>query len=79
METGRIDAPAAWACALINNDWSSLAPDEAQRCRDFSKQFAELGWNIIDVSDEWIGRSRLFDKSGALLQGLMATYTLLRA
>jgi len=47
-----VTLPAAWASALINNDWSGLNfydPDEAQRARDWLR---ESGLDVISCSDQ---------------------------
>ena len=46
--------PAAWASALINDDWSGLEfddPAEAERCREWLKS---SGMRAIDVSESYV-------------------------
>lgn len=48
--------PAAWASALVNNDWSGLElddPAEAERCREWVKS---SGLRAVDVSEPYTDR-----------------------
>jgi hypothetical protein len=50
--TDTITAPAAWASALVNNDWSSLGGDPADlaACRDFVAQLRSEGRRVVDTA-----------------------------
>jgi hypothetical protein len=50
-EIETIVAPASWATALVNDDWSGLAsePDDAKACRTRLAAQRADGWRIVDV------------------------------
>ncbi len=50
-EVETVVAPASWASALVNGNWSGLqadADDEAA-CRAWVAEQAEEGWRVVDV------------------------------
>jgi hypothetical protein len=50
LHTDTVVAPEAWACALVNADWSSLSEHEAQLCEAFEADLATDGWAVYDVA-----------------------------
>lgn len=50
--TIRRPAPAAWASALLNADWSGLDPAEAARCRALLRDWQRNGWEPVDCGEE---------------------------
>lgn len=47
-----IVAPASWATALVNDDWSGLdlEPADAEACRVWLAAQHNGGWRVIDVA-----------------------------
>jgi hypothetical protein len=45
-------APASWATALVNDDWSGLEvePADADACRGWLAEQHDDGWRVIDVA-----------------------------
>ena len=74
MKTSTIDAPVAWASALLNGDPSNLDSYEAFACGMFYEQTcaAHLGFIFVGAAE---ARSGVF--GGEEVE--IATYTLLRA
>ena len=48
IEVTILTAPAAWATALVNNDWSGLTGEEAIACRAWIVQ--QKPWSVVDVA-----------------------------
>uniref|UniRef100_E6QMZ2 Uncharacterized protein n=1 Tax=mine drainage metagenome TaxID=410659 RepID=E6QMZ2_9ZZZZ len=67
-EVVHVDAPVAWASALVNRDWSGLSDDEKGRAREWLSA-QEMG-EPVSVGEPFIGR---FD--GLVTE--MATYAFL--
>ncbi|BDG74379.1 hypothetical protein [Roseomonas fluvialis] len=56
-EIETIVAPASWATALVNNDWSGLELEavDAKACRAWLKAQSGDGWRVIDVARDTEG------------------------
>lgn len=67
-EVVHVDAPASWASALVNREWSGLSDDEMGRAREWLSA-QEMG-EPVSVGEPFIGR---FD--GLVTE--MATYAFL--
>lgn len=51
-EVEEIVAPASWATALVNDDWSGLElePTDAAACRAWLAGQTREGWRVVDVA-----------------------------
>lgn len=58
-EVETVAAPASWATALVNNDWSGLDddPEDAAACRAWMAEAAEEGWRVVDVARDGDGNA----------------------
>ncbi len=48
--TCTVTAPAYWASALVNGDFSGLDANEAALCQAFIEDLAEYGFEVVDVA-----------------------------
>ena len=80
IETNMITLPAAWATALMADDYSTLAGDEANRCLRQAASLAREGWDVVDCEDEarftWL--YHIYDKEAECEGGDVLDYTLIR-
>lgn len=69
-EVMTVTAPASWATALVNNDWSGLEtePEDAAACRAWMAEQAEDGWRVIDTArdEDGEGEEAWFSSSADL-------------
>lgn len=86
IETDTVTLPAAWACALINGDYTGFDYNgadeaEAQRCEAAEAALAADGWSIVDCADEprFTNMYRLYDAGADFTGGDVLDYTVLRA
>ena len=85
METDTITLPAAWACALINGDYTGFDYSgndaEAARCEAAEAALAAEGWSIVDCAGEarFTNSYRLYDAGADFDGGDVLDYTILRA
>jgi hypothetical protein len=77
IETTECDMPAAWACAIVNGDWSGLDSAEIDACRAALSELAADQWRVVSTTDDsegWFGAWR--PRGGERVQTLMLTYIL---
>ena len=79
-ETDTIELPACWANALINDDYSELDGQEAERCMRKAAELAREGWSVVDRADEarFTWNYQLFDPEAERTGGDVLEYTILR-
>ncbi len=80
MKTDTITLPAAWACALINGDYTGLDNDEAQRCENAESDLADCGWSVVDCGDAcFTWHYRQYDCGADCSGGDVCDYTIAKA
>jgi hypothetical protein len=52
LEVDTVTGPAYWACALINDDASSLDEHENALCDAWAEWLAKDGWYVVDVVED---------------------------
>lgn len=59
-EIETVVAPASWATALVNGDWSGLElePADAAACRAWVADQSAEGWQIVDVARDESGEAQ---------------------
>jgi hypothetical protein len=74
-ETDVIELPAYWASALINDDYSGLSEQEAERCMRKAAALAREGWSVVDC---FTWHYQLYDTEAEYFGGDVIEYTILR-
>ena len=75
MEIMTITAPAYWASALINNDYSGMDMDETAALHTYLDPTFEEGWSIVSTAEDEDGEPRearftwAFDLYGGTARG----------
>lgn len=85
MEQDTITLPAAWACALINGDYTGFDfscedGGEALRCSTTEDELAADGWSIVGRAEDafFTNNYRLYDPGASCTGGDVLEYTILR-
>lgn len=80
MTTDTITLPAYWASALVNGDFSSLTPDEENRCREEIRRLDSEGWSVVSCEDEtrFSWSYQLYDPGADCRGGDVLDYTIIR-
>ena len=73
-ETDVIELPAYWARALINDDYSGLSAQEAERCMRKAAAQRE-GWSVVGC---FTWHYQLYDTEAEYFGGDVIEYTILR-
>jgi hypothetical protein len=77
IEPDEITAPAHWAAALINDDWSGMEKADAERCNAFVSLLESRHMyvvSIIDDSERFTWRYALYDPASGRQGGTVADY-----
>jgi hypothetical protein len=84
MTTDTITLPAAWACALINGDYTGFDfscqdGGEALRCSTAEDELAAEGWSVVDCGEAYFTWSyNLYDRGADCSGGEVADYTIVK-